>query len=293
MAVLGIDVGGSSVKFAVVEDSGKILHKGNFTTPKTLEDFYSEIKKVGETCKADFEIVGAGFSMPGAVDNDSGIIGGSSALDYIHNFNIKAELQNILNLPVAMENDANCAALGEVWIGAGKSYQDIAFLVIGTGVGGAIVKDKKIHRGKHFHGGEFGYMLVDEGFEILSQTGATGGMSRKIAKEKNLPKAEMNGKKAFELLEQGDDIAEKYIEKMYMNLARGIYNIQYCFDPEIFVIGGAISEREDFIEKIDAKIKIIIDKVKVAKVVPKVVRCAFGNDANILGAVYNCSTVTE
>ena len=133
-------------------------------------------------------------------------------------------------------------------------------------------------------------MLVDEGFEILSWTGATGGMSKKIAKEKNLPKDEMNGKKAFELLEQGDEVAKNAIEKMYMNLARGIYNIQYCFDPEIFVIGGAISERPDFIEKIDEKIKIIIDKVKVAKIVPKVVRCEFGNDANILGAVYNFKT---
>ena len=291
MAVLGFDVGGSSVKFAVVDEDGKILRKGNFTTPKSLENFYAEIKKVGEDCKKNFKIVGAGFSLPGAVDNESGIIGGSSAIDYIHNFNIKSELKKILSLPVEMENDANCAALGEVWIGSAKDFQDVAFLVIGTGVGGAIVKDKKIHRGKHFHGGEFGYMLVDEGFEILSWTGATGGMSKKIAEEKNLPKDEMNGKKAFELLEQGDEVAKNAIEKMYMNLARGIYNIQYCFDPEIFVIGGAISERSDFIEKVDEKIKIIIDKVKVAKIIPKVVRCKFGNDANIFGAVYNFKTL--
>lgn len=287
MNYLGIDVGGSSVKFAVVEDSGKILSKGSFTTPKTLEDFYGEIKKISNICKEKYKIVGAGFSMPGAVDNENGIIGGSSAIEYIHDFNIKVELKKILNLPVEMENDANCAALGEVWIGAGKNFQDIAFLVIGTGVGGAIIKNKKIHRGTHLHGGEFGYMVVDEEFHILSEVGATGGMSKNIAKAKNLSEDEMNGKIAFELMEQGDKIAEKYIEKMYMNLACGIYNIQYSFDPEIFVIGGAISEREDFIERIDEKIKIILDEVKIAKIVPKIVRCDFGNDANILGAIYN------
>ena len=105
------------------------------------------------------------LSLPGAVDSETGIIGGSSALDYIHGPNIKEELEKRLQVRVEMENDANCAALAEVWKGAASDVNDCCFIVSGTGIGGAVVKNKRIHKGQHLHGGEFGYMIADFNFE--------------------------------------------------------------------------------------------------------------------------------
>ena len=94
-------------------------------------------------------------------------------------------------------------------------------------------------------------------------------------------------KDVFALQETGDEIAHKAVEEMYEALAIAIYNIQYCVDPELFVIGGAISERPDFAENINRYIHSILAKVKIARICPQVVRAEHGNDANLMGAVYN------
>lgn len=101
------------------------------------------------------------ISAPGAVDSVVGTIGGSSELPYIHGPNFKVILNKMTNLPIEIENDANCAALGECWGGAAMDANDSAFVVCGTGIGGALIKDKKIHTGIHKHGGEFGYCFID------------------------------------------------------------------------------------------------------------------------------------
>ena len=132
---IGIDVGGSSIKVALVDEKGNISHNWKAKTPTSLERFYL------------------------LIDN-TGIIGGSSALPYIHGPNIKKDLEIRTNLRVEMENDANCAALAEVWIGNASDVQDSMFVVSGTGIGGAVIKDKKIHRGVHLHGGEYGYEIM-------------------------------------------------------------------------------------------------------------------------------------
>ena len=148
MAILSFDIGGSSVKYAVIEKTGKILAKGKKTTPQEKEEFFRLIENVAASYRRAYTIEGAGFSFPGAVDDVSGVIGGSSALPYIHDFPIRQELERRLSLSAALENDANCAALGESWLGVGKEHEDLVFLVIGTGIGGAVVKGKRIHHGK-------------------------------------------------------------------------------------------------------------------------------------------------
>ena len=182
MNYLAYDVGGSSVKYALVDEQGNLESKGSFVTPASLDDFYTEVVKVCQQLGKGRELAGAGFSMPGAVDNESGVIGGSSALDYIHDFPIKQALAARLGMPVSMENDANCAALGEAWTGSGRDYDSLAYFVVGTGVGGAVVHDKKIIHGPHQHGGEFGYMVMNDEYEILSEVGSTGGLCRQLAK---------------------------------------------------------------------------------------------------------------
>lgn len=285
MAILSFDIGGSSVKYAVIEKTGKILAKGKKTTPQEKEEFFRLIENVAASYRRAYTIEGAGFSFPGAVDDVSGVIGGSSALPYIHDFPIRQELERRLSLSAALENDANCAALGESWLGVGKEHEDLVFLVIGTGIGGAVVKGKRIHHGKHLHGGEFGYMVSDASHRILSDMGATRILAERVADAKGLPREEMDGRKAFALADAGDADALQAVSAMYEALAMAIYNLQYAIDPEIFVLGGAVSERPGFAEEIGKRVDIILKDVGVARIRPVIRPAQFGNDANLLGAV--------
>ena len=285
MAILSFDIGGSSVKYAVIEKTGKILAKGKKTTPQEKEEFFRLIENVAASYRRAYTIEGAGFSFPGAVDDVSGVIGGSSALPYIHDFPIRQELERRLSLSAALENDANCAALGESWLGVGKEHKDLVFLVIGTGIGGAVVKGKRIHHGKHLHGGEFGYMVSDASHRILSETGSTRVLAERVADAKGLPREEMDGRKAFALADAGDADALQAVSAMYEALAMAIYNLQYAIDPEIFVLGGAVSERPGFAEEIGKRVDIILKDVGVARIRPIIRPAQFGNDANLLGAV--------
>lgn len=285
MAILSFDIGGSSVKYAVIEKTGKILAKGKKTTPQEKEEFFRLIENVAASYRRAYTIEGAGFSFPGAVDDVSGVIGGSSALPYIHDFPIRQELERRLSLPAALENDANCAALGESWLGVGKEHEDLVFLVIGTGIGGAVVKGKCIHHGKHLHGGEFGYMVSDASHRILSETGSTRVLAERVADAKGLPREEMDGHKAFALADAGDADALQAVSAMYEALAMAIYNLQYAIDPEIFVLGGAVSERPGFAEEIGKRVDVILKDVGVARIRPVIRPAQFGNDANLLGAV--------
>ena len=120
---LCIDVGGTSMKCAIIDDDANIIQQKSIKTPPTLEEMYQAMKECFDSFK-EHNPVGLALSMPGAVDSDTGVIGGASALDYIHGPNIKHDLEALLNVTVEMENDANCAALAEVWKGAGKDVDD-------------------------------------------------------------------------------------------------------------------------------------------------------------------------
>ena len=133
--LLGIDVGGTSVKYATCDEKGHLFDKGSFKTPSTLEDMYQAI----ETIFKERDVDGIALSMPGAVASDEGVIYGASAIDYIHGPNIKKDLEERLQTRVELENDANCAALAEVWLGAAKDNQDCCFVVCGTGIGLSLI----------------------------------------------------------------------------------------------------------------------------------------------------------
>lgn len=155
---LCVDVGGSSIKIGLLDETGVIHETKKVSVPPTMEDMYQVIEDAFHSYD---DIEGVALSMPGAVDSEKGVIGGSSAIDYIHGPHIKEELQNRLHVRVEMENDANCAALAEVWKGAASDVDDCCFIVSGTGIGGAVVKNRRIHKGVHLHGGEFGYMIAE------------------------------------------------------------------------------------------------------------------------------------
>lgn len=189
-----------------------------------------------------------------------------------------------------MENDGNCAGYAEVWAGAAKGSKDVLVMVIGTGIGGAVIKNGALHKGANLHGGEFGYMLLStelkEDNDVWSRVASTVSLVEKVTKDKGIDKDSLSGEKIFKMAESGDQACIRAIEEFYRILAVGIYNLQYVYDPEVILIGGGISAREDLIDKIDEKLDRILKSIPSGKIRPKIAVCKFRQNANLLGAVY-------
>lgn len=287
------DIGGSSTKWSVIDESGNFKESGNINCPDSLGEFFDRLINITIDMKSRYEVKGIAISAPGAVDGDTGVIGGTSAIPYIHGPNFKEILSNGTGLNVELENDANCAALGECWLGSGIDNNDLAFVVCGSGIGGAIVKDNKIHVGIHKHGGEFGYCSIScdlEGtpkFTSWSRLGSTTALAKRVAKLKGLDEDSLNGIEVFKLCDKGDEIAINEVNKYYFTMAVGIYNIQYTYDPEVIILGGAISEREDYIDEINKRLDIMMSGDLEGVIKPVLRKCKYGNDANKLGALRN------
>lgn len=271
--------------------SGEFIEKSSVPTPKeSLELFVEQVYFIVKDYQKIHDLKGMAISMPGAVNVETGFIAGLSALPYIHGPNMKKLLQETTQLPVEMENDANCAALAEGWIGAANDVMDYLCLVIGTGIGGAVVLNKRIRHGKNQFCGEFGYMIMEDYLgksegETFSSVAAVGGLINKVAKRKGVDPDSLNGKNVFELAENGDEEVKDEIDKFMKRLAVGIYNLQYMLDPEKILIGGAISSRTGFIEQINE----ILYQMKRSQndLTIQVERCQFGNDSNLIGALYH------
>lgn len=285
------DIGGSSVKWSVMDEKGQSIVSGKETVPETADIFFSQLVQVCKNQMRNYELKGIAISSPGAVDVETGIVGGASAVPYIHGPNFKEIFGTQTGLPLSIENDANCAALGESWLGAGKDYEDMAFVVCGTGIGGALIKSGKLHKGIHLHGGEFGYCILEidpkaeNPYRTWSRLGSTGALVRNYAEGASQPVDQLSGKIIFDKAQNGDELAQQSVEDFYRYMAMGIYNIQYSYDPAVIVIGGAISERKDFISNLKIAIDHIFDCGAEGTIRPMVKCSEHGNNANKLGAL--------
>lgn len=290
---LAIDIGGTFIKYGTVHGNGKIQNEGKVKTPNNIEDLLDVIEGLSAGLS---DSKGIGISAPGAVSDD-GVIYGSSALPYIHGPNIKKLVSERTGKRVYLENDANCAAYAELWNGSAKGKKDILVMVIGTGIGGAVIKDGHLHKGANLHGGEFGYMLlssdVQNSDDVWSRVASTKALVRRVAKAKKVDGDTLSGEQIFRMAEEGDEDCINALDHFYHVLAVGIYNLQYIFDPEIILIGGGISAREDLIDKINEKLDRIMKSINLAKIRPKIDACHFRQNSNLLGAVYGFMKLYE
>lgn len=284
MAVLAFDLGGSSIKYALVNNL-EIDGWGSLPTPGDWLQFVSLIKKV----KSDFygfDLEGVAFSSPGVINMKSRQIEGVSAIKYIHYRPIFDELEEIFRLPVAIENDGNCAGLAESSHGAAKGYKEAAIVVIGTGIGGSIIRDGKLYRGSHLFGGEFGYTFLGDG-HALSDFGSVVKTAKRYCRQRGLSENHHSGKEMFDFASQGDEMAIASVNTFLESLAVGLFNIQLMLDPEVIVLGGGVSSRNDLIEAINSRMHKLFEKSSIRDFFPKIVCSHFKNDANLIGAVVN------
>ncbi|MGG4467870.1 ROK family protein [Paenibacillus alvei] len=290
-AYMVFDIGGTFIKYAVMDESARKLRSGKLATPKDgLDSFLQTIQRVAEENAADFELQGIAVSSPGAVDIKTGYIGGASAIPYIHGVNMTAHIREKTRLRTVIENDANCAALAEGWLGAAKATDYYICIVIGTGIGGSIVLNQTILRGATLHGGEFGCMIMGAPAQeplqgTWSLAASTNALVEEVKKRKQLEEGTFDGEAVFRLAKEGDSIAKECIAEFYKRLAIGIYNLKYALDPEKILIGGGVSSRPEVIEGINRELQQLRNDVSTLQI--EVEACQFGNDANLVGALFH------
>lgn len=283
MAILVFDMGGSAVKYGVWSQDS-LVSKGKFTTPNTWEEMKTQLQQVRTSVNEEIE--GVGISAPGAVNAQERRIDGISAIPYIHGFDIYSELEAAFGVPVTIENDANCAGMAEFYQGAGKEFQQAAFVVIGTGVGGTLFQNGELVRGAHLYGGEFGLMILDQG-KTFSQLGTAVQMAWRYCDRIGVDRATITGEEVFQRAEDGDAIAIEEVNKFYRYLAQGLFSIQFAFDPEVIIIGGGVSAKKGLLQEVDQRLKKMLADQALNDFIPLIKLCDYRNDANLVGAAAN------
>lgn len=290
MKKLVFDVGASAIKYALMDDDANIYDKGKEVTPHdTLQHFLEIIKTIYQ--KYQDEIDGIAFSIPGTIDSSCGQIYAPGGLIYNENINLANEIKAFTDLPVKLENDGKCAALAEVWKGNLKDCQDGVVIVVGSGLGGGIIKDGHLWKGRHLFAGEFSYVFQGASGSFMDSAwamkGSTTALIMEVAANKQIDISELDGYKVFQMIESGDEIASKALENVAKNLAIGIYNLQCILDPEKILIGGGISQQPLLINKIQSQLDAIYSSLPFEIPRAAVDNCCFYNDSNLIGALYN------
>ena len=275
-----IDIGGTTIKFAAWKNN-ELLDVHAVDTPKSLDEFYAILEHETNDFKKKYDVEGVAISSPGAVNKKTGVIEGASALPYIHNFKIEQELERRFQLPVSIENDANCAALAELAEGAGRDCQNMIFIIIGTGVGGSVIMNRKVWHGTHLFGGEFGYMTTTS-MLTLSQAASPVSMAKRYNEETG---KNVDGKTVFDLADQGDAAARFQVDQMAESLGGAIYNLQHSFDPEKFILGGAVSNNPKLVPLLNEAVETIRNRADIATLKPVIETCVYRGNANLRGAV--------
>lgn len=292
MKVIGLDIGGTAVKYGLLDENGVILELGEFPTEaeKGVENLFKNICKVIDKYLSD-DILGIAVSGTGQIDGTIGkVIGGNPIIPGWIGTNLVEKLEERYKIPAVLENDVNCAALGEKWLGAGKNSENFVCLTIGTGIGGGIILNGDIFRGDTYVAGEFGHIqIVKSGEECLC--GKKGCYERyasatalvKMVKEKT--GKTLNGKEIFELEKSGDKEIKEIVDRWIDYFTDGLSTIAYIFNPPLVVIGGGVTKQGEYLlnrilVSLDSKLGINYKKnlkIKFAEL---------GNNAGILGAEY-------
>lgn len=292
---VGVDIGGSSIKIGLLDESGVIQNKESFSTPKDKKTILDDIAQVVANYRQDYEIGAVGLSVPGVVE-ESGYLTTAGAISSLYGVNIKEELEQRTDVFVHAENDANAASIAEKWGGAAQDIANYVSLVVGTGVGGCLVVNNEIYRGAHARSGEFGWMLLDENQDDLNlstmnlQAATVIGLLR-IYNLKSGEEVE-DARVIYDRAKDGEYLAQTVLAKFHRKLAQGILNVVVSFDPEIVVIGGGISANKAFLNDLQLAYQQLQKEHSglVHMDFPKIVPAQFGNEAGIIGAVYSVKT---
>ena len=282
MNILAIDIGGTMIKYGLVSSDGEILSTDKIETEaeKGLENILNKIDNIFKRYKEN-NPVGIAVSGTGQINGMIGkVIGGNPIIPNWIGTNLVKILEKKYNLPAVLENDVNCVALGEKWIGAGKDLSNFICLTIGTGIGGGIILNNQLFRGENFVAGEFGHILIKKGeFEQFASTTAL----IRLVKERT--GKILNGKEIFDLEKKEIVEYQEVISEWIENLTDGLSSIIYCFNPANIILGGGvIGQGEPLINRIKNSLFKKIGSQFKEKL--NIIQAKLGNNAGMIGASY-------
>ncbi|MGG1444387.1 ROK family glucokinase [Brevibacillus laterosporus] len=306
--IVGVDIGGTTIKIALLDPNGKIITKTQIPTPvpegedAIIQQMTSTIDQLmAEQGITKEEAYGIGIGVPGPVDTDTGFVYEAVNLG-LKDTALKAKTEALTGLPTYVENDANAAALGEMWCGAGQGTDNLVAITLGTGIGGGIIIDGKIVHGVKGVGGEIGHVTVNPDGPLCN-CGKKGCMERygsataiilgieKAAKEgrstylaKQLAeKGSLTAKDAFDAAAEGDIVAQEVIDQAAFYTGFGLSHIANLLNPAKIVIGGGVSAAGDVLFRL---IRKSFDSYtwKIAADSCEILPATLGNDAGVIGA---------
>ncbi len=299
----GVDIGGTTVKLGLFEAEGTIVDKWEIATDISdegsaiLPDVAASVgKKIEEHQIDKTDIIGIGVGVPAPVTSD-GVVNGSANLGWKYK-EVKRELEELSGLKTVVGNDANVAALGEMWKGGGAGETNMIMVTLGTGVGGGIIIDGKILVGATGAGGEIGHICVnyDETDhcgcgncgcleQYASATGIVKLAKKKLDREMRatiLKKEDVTAKDVFDAVKAGDEVADEIAVEFGRYLGYGLANLAAVCNPSVFVIGGGVSKAGEVL--IPYIQKPYLERAFFADRQVKFVLAKLGNDAGICGA---------
>jgi len=308
---IGVDLGGTNIAIGLVDVDGKILHKSSVPTKaerdpdEIMDDIAAEVLSVLSEAKVKLnDIAWLGIGSPGTIDSENGLVVRAHNLPFSQ-YPICEALKKRLRLPVYLGNDGNCAALGESVAGATKGYADSIVVTLGTGVGGGIIMNHKIHKGYNDGAGEVGHMILqvdgepctcgNKGcFEAYSSATALVRMTKEAME--NHPESRLHefsgngthvsGKTAFLAAREGDAVAQAVVDKYIRYLAIGITNLINLLQPQVVAVGGGVShEGDNLLLPLREEIKKLAYEAK-GGFTNRIELAVLGNDAGIIGAAF-------
>ncbi|MCD7809636.1 MAG: ROK family protein [Erysipelotrichaceae bacterium] len=292
MEYLVFDVGGTAIKYALMNDELEMLEKGKVPTPMdSLDSFKKAISDIYQQYES--RVDGIAMSLPGLINKHTNKVQVPGALLYNLGTDILAELKSVTTDRFTIENDAKCAALCEVTYGSLKGTDVGAVCVIGTGIGGGITVGDNVFTGSHGFASEFSYLVScdwdekTEGYDgKWGMSGSANMLSRYVGEAVGEPD-KIDGIKAFEYINNGDERALAALKKFTDNIATGLYNIQATVDPEKIAIGGGISQQPILHEYIQKSLDDIYERMPIPIPRVQIVPCQYYNDSNLIGALAN------
>jgi len=303
----GVDLGGTFIKCGIVSSDGQLIVKDKIPTGsgrpfadivKDMAEFVQRLAiKAGVTAEA------VGIGSPGTVDSANGVIVYSNNIRW-QNVPLRDGMKDILNIPVFITNDANAAALGESYLGAGKDYKNVVLVTLGTGVGGGVVLDGKLYEGGRSAGAELGHTVIRINGErctcgrrgcLEAYASATALVNRTKAAMKKHPESVMwricggvadnaDGKTPFDAMLSGDKAAKKVVKDYIRYLGEGITDFCNVFRPDAVLIGGGVCAQGETLLKPLRKFVNANIFGGVAYAPVKILTATLGNDAGIYGA---------
>ncbi|HEO6964829.1 TPA: ROK family glucokinase [Streptococcus agalactiae] len=309
--LLGIDLGGTTIKFGILTLEGEVQEKWAIET-NTLENGRHIVSDIVESLKHRLSLygltkddfLGIGMGSPGAVDRTSKTVTGAFNLNWADTQEVGSVIEKEVGIPFFIDNDANVAALGERWVGAGANNPDVVFVTLGTGVGGGVIADGNLIHGVAGAGGEIGHMIVDpeNGFTctcgnkgcletVASATGVVRvacQLAEQYEGSSAIKAAIDNGdtvtsKDIFIAAEDGDKFANSVVERVSRYLGLAAANISNILNPDSVVIGGGVSAAGEFLRSRVEKYFVTFAFPQVKKST-KIKIAELGNDAGIIGA---------